>query len=88
MHLYFFAADLESLRVSLGTFLASEPGTIVADILGREDEVGATADVLAASGFSRYARLIRLARLSAGCPPQPVQPGVELSLASAAKLRH
>jgi ribosomal protein S18 acetylase RimI-like enzyme len=78
-HLYFFAADLESLRVSLGTFLVSEPGTIVADLLGREDEAGPMANALAASGFSQYSRLIRLARLSAGGPPQAIQPGVEFA---------
>jgi ribosomal protein S18 acetylase RimI-like enzyme len=76
-HLYFFAADIESLCVSLGAFLAAEPGTIVADILGREGEINAMADALAASGFSHYTRLIRLARLSSGCPPTAVQPGVE-----------
>jgi hypothetical protein len=81
LHLYFFAADLESLRVSLGTLLVSEPGTIVADILGREDEAGPMAGALAANGFSCYTRLIRLARVSAGCPPEPVQPGVEYALA-------
>jgi predicted N-acetyltransferase YhbS len=76
-HLYFLAADLEGLRPSLSAFLVSEPGTIVADLLGREDEVGTMEDALADNGFSRYARLIRVSREAASPAPAAIEPGVE-----------
>jgi hypothetical protein len=66
--LYFSAPGPEELRDAL-CGLALPPGELIADLVGRADQIEPVAAALAAAGFSAYKDFQRMARTARDLPP-------------------
>jgi len=70
-HLHYAAADSGTLAAALGDRRAPwRSGTVTADLIGREADLGITVETFVGAGFYRHASLVRMSRIGDSSSPE------------------
>jgi GNAT superfamily N-acetyltransferase len=77
-HLYFCAGNSAVLGEQLPEFLANRSDKLSTDLVGPESSLTDLVKLIEQAGFSRYSRLVRLARVAALVEPVGAAPAVEI----------